>query len=85
MLIEKKLEDWKVTDKRFVAILDILGFKDMVARENHQKILNRLRELSSYSITIAESDLFNGTLHVVIFSDSIYSLYKTIVQRAKVA
>ena len=71
MLVGNNLEGWKVTDKRFVAILDVMGFKDMVARSSHEDVLNKLRELSRYTMATTMSDYGKGKLHIVIFSDSI--------------
>lgn len=36
------------TCERLVAFLDIMGFKDMVARQNETKIESKLFELSEY-------------------------------------
>ena len=43
-MTENKLE-WQKTTKRFVTFFDIMGFKDMVQRNTHQKILSKLESL----------------------------------------
>jgi len=45
MSSEKK--KWIITTKRFVAFLDIMGFKDMVARNSHKNIYNSLHAITS--------------------------------------
>jgi hypothetical protein len=56
------------TQERFVTFLDIMGFKDRVARNSHQQILEDLQQLSNYvSEEIKESDQFTFTM----FSDSL--------------
>ena len=57
---------WITTTKRFVAYLDIMGFKDIVARNTHQSIYKRLCSLAS---TVYESKYNN--VYASIFSDSI--------------
>ncbi len=65
MSSEKK--KWIITTKRFVAFLDIMGFKDMVARNSHKNIYNSLHAITS--------DVKQGKWHmdsyISIFSDSI--------------
>ncbi|RYY45118.1 MAG: hypothetical protein EOO06_17065 [Chitinophagaceae bacterium] len=36
---------WNITDKRFVAFFDILGFKDLVANNTHKAVLEKLDSL----------------------------------------
>lgn len=38
--------DWKTQTKRYVAFLDILGFKDYVQRHSVGIVYNRLRTLN---------------------------------------
>tara|TARA_R110002020_G_scaffold180858_2_gene375571 strand:- start:2299 stop:3081 length:783 start_codon:yes stop_codon:yes gene_type:complete len=82
-MTEKKTEkskktNWKTTDKRFVAFLDLLGFKDKVARKNHNEIYNELTKISSIkkeieSVAESEDDGYfaDADTYVVSFSDSI--------------
>ncbi len=39
--------EWKENNKRFVLFFDILGFKDMVMKDSHKNILNKLKTLKS--------------------------------------
>lgn len=41
------VKDWDLTANRFVAFFDILGFKDLIAREKSEKIFELLRILSA--------------------------------------
>ena len=75
-----KKNNWKTTDKRFVAFLDILGFKDLIMRKSHDEIYNSLSKISKIKNEI-ESTNFNlnsledyydqSELYIVNFSDSI--------------
>lgn len=74
----------EITAIRFVSFLDIMGFKDMVARNEHNVILNKLTSLTDY---ISEEVGRNLGFHFSMFSDSIliysdesnYAQFKTIV------
>lgn len=57
---------WLVTDQRFVAFLDIMGFKDAVSRNTHQYIYKKLCSLAG-SVDSYRSD----QVYTTIFSDSI--------------
>jgi len=77
--MEENSNNWKITEERFVAFFDILGFKDKVMREDHDKIYNDLADIQ------VNEDLLNNTLNnptvqktfqdcdirIVKFSDSI--------------
>lgn len=71
--------NWKTTDNRFVAFLDLLGFKDKVMRKSHDEIYNELSKISSYKKKLEESIKaeiitrnFNDIdIYIVSFSDSI--------------
>ncbi|MDB5201713.1 MAG: hypothetical protein JWQ27_1122 [Ferruginibacter sp.] len=39
---EKTESAWETTDSRFVGFIDIMGFKDMVARSTHEEIYQRM-------------------------------------------
>lgn len=45
MLTEK--EEWKIDCKRFVGFMDVMGFKDMVARRTHEEVGMMLEQMSS--------------------------------------
>lgn len=73
---KEKMKRWNVTDNRFVVFLDIMGFKDMVMRNSHETIYNKMYELSEvYNLMpslIENIDSFvDSNLHVTTFSDSI--------------
>ncbi len=74
-----KKTNWKTTDKRFVAFLDILGFKDKVMRSTHEEIYAELNKISTAKRNLEESvnkDIIQSTfndvdIYIVSFSDSI--------------
>lgn len=76
---KRKRTNWKPTDNRFVAFLDILGFKDLVARNSHEEIYERLNKISEtkkrLEEIINEDDTFteggDAGIYTVRFSDSI--------------
>jgi len=76
---ESKNLNWKPTDKRFVAFIDILGFKDLVMRSSHADIYSLLSKLSNHKDTIARiqeskqfSEMYEDVgIYTVSFSDSI--------------
>jgi hypothetical protein len=41
--MREKTKRWLKTCNRFVAFMDIMGFKEMVAREPHQEVLERMK------------------------------------------
>ncbi|WP_294218187.1 hypothetical protein [uncultured Chryseobacterium sp.] len=74
----KDAEEWAVTNKRFVAFLDILGFKELVLRSTHEEIYNKLSEISNLkddiSPKILDSSFSNENtkpIEIITFSDSI--------------
>ncbi|SCX19594.1 hypothetical protein [Flavobacterium saliperosum] len=76
---ETKKTNWKTTDKRFVAFLDILGFKDKVMRNTHNEIYDELTKLSKAKSFIEETaskshdgEVYkDADIYIVSFSDSI--------------
>ena len=79
-MTEKKIEktektNWKPTDNRFVAFLDILGFKDLVMRKSHDEIYQTLNQLSKSKKLIEKAAelkaVGDAEVYVVSFSDSI--------------
>jgi hypothetical protein len=71
--------NWKTTDKRFVAFIDILGFKDLVSKNNHAEIYEQLSKISKtkkFLENIAENGKIlekykDAEIYIVSFSDSI--------------
>ncbi|MFN3753834.1 hypothetical protein [Flavobacterium sp.] len=78
-MAESKKTNWKTTDKRFVAFLDILGFKDSVMRNTHDDIYSKLTSINKVKKTIENSNnnesfveyYFDSEVYIVNFSDSI--------------
>lgn len=72
-------KDWEITAPRFVAFLDILGFKDSVMRNPHEAIYNQLKTISKSKTFLEKApkiaqikDTFNEVdISIVNFSDSI--------------
>ncbi len=60
----------RFTRKRFVAFLDIMGFKDRVARNNHNDILKELEVFQS-NISQYVSYHRDANVQLALFSDSI--------------
>lgn len=67
---------WQTTCNRFVAYLDIMGFKEMVASNEHSTIYNRMFELSKLVFNVnnpLESEKYkNKSVYTINFSDSIF-------------
>jgi hypothetical protein len=82
MKMTQKESAWKATCNRFVAFLDIMGFKDLVFRNNHKEILNMLesfhpiiKQIESFAAGWLENTELEAGISLVIrpvlFSDSI--------------
>lgn len=65
-----QLQADKNTANRFVAFLDIMGFKDRVARTNHSKLLTQLTKFNK-DITSYIGKYQNTEIQLAQFSDSI--------------
>lgn len=66
------MKRWTLTTNRFVVLLDILGFKDLVARETHQTILDMLYQVRKANSFIFENNkYFTDDVYIVTFSDSL--------------
>ena len=69
--------NWDVTSNRFVVFLDILGFKDMVYREKHEDVYNKLRSINEFLKSIqVKNDIEGNLIEVKQFSDSILIISK---------
>ena len=72
-----KTTNWLPTDKRFVAFIDVLGFRDLVMRNSHSHIYDLLSEISKLRSLIdnwkdrSDGRYTNAELYTVSFSDSI--------------
>jgi len=78
--------DWQKRTNRFVLFFDILGFKDLVSRQGHSEILEKLESLNLSLKTYSGEGLENALgkfkvkkdqVHTVIFSDSIFVFSKS--------
>jgi hypothetical protein len=73
---------WNLTDNRFVCILDIMGFKDMVIRNSHDSIYEMLNDLSKYRSDLENPNVPDGydpnSIKTVSFSDTIAIFTKTL-------
>ncbi|PWI28846.1 hypothetical protein DI383_14620 [Flavobacteriaceae bacterium LYZ1037] len=76
---KNKKTNWKTTDNRFVAFLDLLGFKDKVMRKTHSDIYDELSNISASKKKLEElSPITNeghyfadSDIYIVSFSDSV--------------
>lgn len=59
---------WIETTDRFVAFFDIMGFKDMVARNAHEEVLEKMMIISRVKDSIQAHN--NKIIKSVLFSDS---------------
>src|SRR5438128_1419170 len=53
-------KEWAKTDKRFVDYFDIMGFKDLVQRNSHTGILNKLESLKRVLTKLEDSNAENN-------------------------
>lgn len=53
--------NWKPTEKRFIAFFDILGFKDLIQRNSHEDIYNKLTSISK--IKVDTEKILNGEIN----------------------
>ena len=78
-----KTTNWLPTDKRFVAFIDVLGFRDLVMRNSHSHLYDLLSEISKLRSLIdnwkdrSDGRYANAELYTVSFSDSIVVFSKS--------
>lgn len=65
-----RLQSEKNTTNRFVAFLDIMGFKERVARTKHEELLSQLTKFNR-DITSFIGKYQNSEIQLAQFSDSI--------------
>ena len=64
--------EWNISDKRFVAFLDILGFKKLVENESHENILKKFEFITEKkNVVNNDKDDNIKPINIVAFSDSI--------------
>ncbi len=66
-------DKWEVTCERFVACLDILGFKDRVVNSTHNEVYQKLKLLNAVKTGLNE---VSPSIKVIMFSDSIFIFSK---------
>ena len=75
----EKITGWETTTNRFVCLVDIMGFKDRVQRNSHERIYNELLLLSK---AIDDAKIYLDIAHdedfirFVTFSDSVFIFTK---------
>jgi|GEM_PF-6524711 len=78
--MENKNNDWITTTERYVGYIDIMGFKDMVARNSHEQIYEMMKKLDT-KIKFNESMAWGGRdeslIRTTTYSDSIMIYRKT--------
>lgn len=65
---------WNPTDYRYVGYIDIMGFKDMVARSSHDEIYQMMRKIEErrkFSENIKWGDTDSKLVRTTTYSDSI--------------
>lgn len=69
-----KKEEWNPTCERFVGFIDIMGFKDMVARKSHEeiyKMMLKIVDLKNFSTNVNWSKRDTQLVRSSMYSDSI--------------
>jgi hypothetical protein len=51
----KDFENWTSTNERFIAFVDIMGFKDLVAKKGHEEIKLMLTELILFTNSVVDT------------------------------
>lgn len=76
--MEKKDSKWKITTERYVGFIDIMGFKDMVARNSNESIYSMMQKVVEAAETSAfvfgtddDEDEFIDNVRITTYSDSI--------------
>lgn len=75
---DKEKDAWEITTNRFVGIIDIMGFKDLVARNNHETVYEMMKKVSKamevnqsvFSVDYDSED-FDINIIMMTYSDSI--------------
>jgi len=85
-------EIWETTALRYVGFIDIMGFKDMVARSSHDEIYKMMQKINSAQKTassinwngnnksnkLVKTTTYSDSIVIYSFSDSYDSLYSFI-------
>lgn len=78
---ECKHKNWPIEAERYVAFLDIMGFKDMVLRKSHKEIYSMLMLISEKLKIINECK--KNYIYIVQFSDSVILISKDNSEKSK--
>jgi hypothetical protein len=68
------MSQWKNQNERYVAFIDILGFKELVMRETHEEVSRKLYEIRKIIEMLEKQDRGEVELKTVQFSDSIIQI-----------
>lgn len=74
--------EWKITDNRFIAFLDILGFKNLVATKSQEELYEILKYVVNYKEFIKKIDITaeyepsDLEIFPIAFSDTIIIITK---------
>lgn len=77
-----KIEPWQIDNVRFIGFMDIMGFKDLVARKSHEEVKSMLNNMVSLNkslesvfgkprVKVADREKLESRIKSVSFSDSI--------------
>lgn len=76
--IEIKTDSWTRSQKRYIGFIDIMGFKDIVARTNEEVLYQMMRSIrdSSFQNLIIHGvddpdDGYESSIYITTYSDSI--------------
>jgi hypothetical protein len=67
-------DDWLITTKRFVGFIDIMGFKDMVARNPHEFIYEMMKTIDErikFNANVSWGEIQSKLVKTSTYSDSI--------------
>jgi hypothetical protein len=75
MALDANKQEWEVTTQRFVGFLDIMGFKDLVARNSHEDIYSIMisikDKITKWEEVYAKGGQISELIKITIYSDSI--------------
>ena len=74
MTIKKQKNDWKITTERFVAFIDIMGFKNLVAKSTHDEIYKMMKTINDQreeNANMPWSGIEEKLVRATTYSDSI--------------
>lgn len=72
--VKSPADKWPITTERFVAFIDIMGFKDMVAKMQHEEIYKMMKVIDdskTINASIRKNNEMNNLVTTTTYSDSI--------------